>query len=212
VSTKGKVTAKSYGICAITATVGATKYSRRIYVSPAKITAHYYMGDRTIKYYSIAGSKYRYANIQMKAHAEMASDYDAVLRDQDPDFYCETTPKIKFLSKNKISILVEDWTWEGQARPADTYDGFNLYKGRSISLRRAFKSSAKYSAASKNAGKYILSKTTVPEVWRASDFFFRRYSMYYWTKNGLRVVYAATTDGLAATRYDYFVPKSYLKY
>ena len=192
-----------------------------------KVTAHYYLGNHRIKYYSIAGSKYKNANALMKAYAKVAyaTNQDALSRyDEDrtedpevsPDtYYFKITPHVKYSAGAKMSILYTEGWWLNGPHPDTTYKSFNLYKGKTTTLAKAFKSKAKFSTANaiaQNHWRLKWSQEGLYEIPDPSETGLAKHE-YYWTKKGVTVIYETYSLGCFADgERRYSVPKSYLKY
>jgi hypothetical protein len=192
-----------------------------------KVTAHYYLGNHRIKYYSIAGSKYKNANALMKAYAKAAyatnqdalSNYDQDRQD-DPevspdDYYYKISPKVKYSAGGKLSILyTEDW-WGGGPHPDRNYKSFNFYNAKTITLAKAFKSKAKFSSANAIAQKHWRLKWRQEGLYEEPDPSYPGLAGndWYWTSRGITVIYETYSLGSYADgERRYSVPKSYLKY
>jgi len=192
-----------------------------------KVTAHYYNGNTRIKYYSIAGSRYKKANAEMKKYAKAAyaTNQQALSRyhedrtydpEVSPDtYYFKISPKVKYSSGRKISILYTEEWWLNGPHPDTNYKSFNLYRGKTITLAKAFKTKAKYSSANAKAQKYWRlnwSQQGLYEMPDSSETGLAKHE-YYWTKKGMTVIYEAYALGSYADgERRYSVPKSYLKY
>ncbi len=196
-------------------------------VAKPKVTTHYYQGNHRIKYYSVAGSKYKKANAEMKKYAKAAyatnqeavsmyaEDLEYMPEASPDDYYFKITPKVLYSSGGKLSILyTEDW-WGGGPHPDKNYTSFNLYWGKKITLAKAFKSKTKYSSANRKAQGYWRLN------WSQQGLYERPESsatglakhQYYWTKKGMTVIYEAGSLGsFADGERRYSIPKSYLKY
>jgi len=192
-----------------------------------KVTAHYYLGNHRIKYYSIAGSKYKNANALMKAYAKVAyaTNQDALsMYDQDrqddpevsPDTYFDKiSPKVMYSAGAKLSILYTEEFWSGGPHPNTNYKSFNLYGGKRITIAKAFKSKAKFSSANASAQKHWRLKWSQEGLYERPDSSETGLAKheYYWTKKGMTVIYETYSLGSYADgERRYSVPKSYLKY
>jgi hypothetical protein len=192
-----------------------------------KVTAHYYLGNHRIRYYSVAGSTYKAANALMKAYAKAAyaTNRNAVAmynedRKDDPEvtldtYYFKISPKVKYSAGGKLSILYTEGWWLNGPHPDTTYTSYNFYKGKRIYLTKAFKSKAKYSSANARAQEHwrlMWSQEGLYERPDASETGLAGHD-YYWTSKGMTVIYETYSLGsFADGERRYAVPKSYLKY
>ena len=191
-----------------------------------KVTTRYYNGNTRIKYYSIVGSKYKKANAEMKKYANAAyATNQGVVRMYQEDrvdmpeasldaYYFTISPKVKYSSGGKLSILYTE-KWFAGGVLSTNYKAFNFYKGKTITLMKAFKSKEKYSSANNKAQTYWRlnwSGQGLYEEPMSSETRLAKHQ-YYWTKKGLTVVYEAGSIGsFADGERRYAIPKSYLKY
>jgi hypothetical protein len=211
----------------------ATVLSVGVMISPdvaeakPRVIAHYYRGNHRIKYYSIVGSRYTKANAAMKKLAKAAyatnqnalNTYEEYRQDEpglSPDtFYFKISPRVRYSAGGKLSILYTEKWWLGGPHPDTYYRSFNFYKGKSITLTKAFKSTAKYLSANATAKEYWRlhwSQEGLYEEPDPSETGLAKHQ-YYWTTRGMTVIYETYSLGsFADGERRYSVPRSYLKY
>ena len=103
----------------------------------------------------IKGDKYKAANAKMYKEAKKAYAYQAELdelkaddiRDgyfMGADYKIILTPKVKYKSSKKVSVLTEVYEYSGGVHGNIGYISYNTYKGKIVSLKKAFKSNTAY--------------------------------------------------------------------
>lgn len=167
--------------------------------------------ERTIQYAVISGSQYKAVNAKMYDQAKETYRFNKKYTKQSADYYAAQSCETIYKNKMKVSILCYYNEYTGGAHPNHFFTAYSTYKGKHISLKKAFKSDKDYKKGKKYAKNYILSR---PNKYRLADSSTTIAGhTYYWTNKGLNVVYSPYeispyADGMMTVP----ILKKYLKY
>ena len=156
---------------------------------------------KSIQYAVIKGKKYKAVNADMKNEAKEAyklqKELDKKLlidkkNGSAPDYmeyFVSLTPVVKYKSSTKVSILNQKYVYKGEYHRDIDFSSFNVYKGKKISLKGAFKSNEAYLKAKKYAkAKALDNKKKYPLADKSTTI---AGHAYYWTKTGgIKVVFS----------------------
>jgi len=175
-----------------------------------------------IKYAVIKGDKYKAANAKMYKEAKKAYAYQAELdelkandiRDgyfMGTDYEIILTPKVKYKSSKKVSVLTEVYEYSGGVHGNIGYISYNTYKGKIVSLKKAFKSNTAYLNGKKYA-KHKMLHNTADYPFADNKSTIAGHEFYYTSTGGVKVVFdpyelASFADGMKTVS----IPKKYIK-
>lgn len=168
--------------------------------SAPKVSIEHYKIE-SIQYAVIKGEKYKAVNMKMKNVAKEAYKLQKELDKQllidkkngsVPDYmeyFVSLTPVVKYKSSTKVSILNQKYIYKGGYRGDMYFSSFNVYKGKNLSLKGAFKSNEVYLKAKKYAKAKIVANPTKYPLADAKTTIAGH--PYYWTKTGgIKVVFS----------------------
>ncbi|HWI50280.1 MAG TPA: DUF3298 domain-containing protein [Rummeliibacillus sp.] len=176
-----------------------------------KITINNYKNNKNFQYAVISGKKYDAANNQMLKYVASIYEADQKLKKEDSKYASYSISKVKFNQDNKISISYINAFYQGGAHDDVTMTVFNFYKGKNITLQKAFKNPKAYSEANKYVKAYVLNH---PHEYPVADKNTKMYNhQYYWTPKGINIVFDPYEVDSFAAGFKYVpVPQKYLKY
>lgn len=186
-----------------------------------KITIKNYKNNKNFQYAVISGNKYKSANKKMlnyvksiyKQNATWTKEYNRLVSQGDmvSKYFSYTYCKVKYNKNNKISITCENDYLYGTMHYEYQLKTFNFYKGKSISLKGAFKNKKAYVAANNYVKSYIMNhKNKYPLANEDTEMYNHE---FYWYKDYLRVAYNPyELDAWAQGIKTVPVPHKYLKY
>ena len=187
-----------------------------------KISVKTYKTEQ-IQYAVIHGDKYKAVNAKMKKEAEeayatqkkldkqMKKDKEAGVILQGTDYVIGLTPVIKYKTSTNISILTQTYIYDGGAHGNSYYESYNVYKGKLISLKKAFKSDSAYVNGKKYAKQKMLhNPASYPFADNKSTI--AGHAFYFTSTGGIKVVFdpyevAPYVDGMKTI----LIPKKYIK-
>lgn len=187
-----------------------------------KISVKQYKTEQ-IQYAVIHGDKYKAVNAKMYNEAKAAyatqKELDKKLKEDQAngsipegiDYMIGLTPFVKYKTSTKISILTQTYIYDGGAHGNSYYESYNVYKGKQLSLKGAFKSESAYLKAKQYAKNKMLAH---PEKY---PFAYKKTTIaghpYYWVASGgIKVVFAPyEVAPYAASMVTVSIPKAYIK-
>lgn len=156
---------------------------------------------KNIEYAVIKGEKYKAVNEKMKKDAKKTYNLQKELDKQlliDKDkgtapaymnYFVSMAPEVKYKTSTKVSILTQKYVYKGGYNGEWYISSYNVYKGKNLSLKNAFKSDAAYLKAKKYAKAKLLANPSKYPIADAKTTIAGH--AYYWTKSGgIKVVFA----------------------
>lgn len=170
--------------------------------SKAKVTQHYYSGKKFLKYpqvSSINKSAKKRINDTFKKHMKKSyQNYLNVKKDEketrknypkvDP-FYYKTSYKVKYSTKQTLSIIIYDDIYLGGAHgnsEVTTYN-FKISTGKQVKIKDLLNTKSKYLKVQKYAYNYF--HKTVPYNMYVKKLKDVKLNQFYYTKNGIYLIY-----------------------
>ncbi len=176
-----------------------------------KITIKNYKNNKNFQYAVISGKKYDAANNQMLKYIASIYEADQKFKKENSKYASYSISKVKFNQDNKISISYINAFYLGGAHDDVIMTVFNFYKGKNITLQKAFKNSKAYFEANKYVKNYVLNH---PHQYPLATQYTNIYNhQFYWTLKGINVVFDPYELDSFASGFKYVpVLQRYLKY
>lgn len=187
-----------------------------------KVTIKKYKNSKYYQYAVISGSKYKNANKKMLDYAkkvykdnrelqiQLKNDIKKGYVPKNMAYYSRVGCEKRYNKKSKVSVFCVNYTYTGGAHGMEVAKTFNFINGKSTSLKSAFKSTKSYKEGKAYAKNYILN--------HPSKYPFADYTTtiaghsYFWTSNGLKVIFGPYEVNAYAYGFQYVtIPSKYLK-
>ncbi|WP_146549735.1 RsiV family protein [Rummeliibacillus suwonensis] len=199
-----------------------TTFSNNVSATGPTVKIKHYKNNKNFQYAVISGTKYKNANAKMlkytktvyqanaKLQTRLKKDLKAGRAMKGMKYWSTVSCRKRYNTTNKTSILCINDTYDGGAHGMPYVKSFNLYKGKVIRLKSAFKSESNYTAGKKYAKNYMLNH---PNNYPFAD---QQTTIaghsFIWTKKGLQVVFDPYEVASFAGGIKYVpVPGKYLK-
>ncbi|WP_102692988.1 hypothetical protein [Rummeliibacillus pycnus] len=179
--------------------------------TPPKITIKTYKNNKNFQYAVISGKDYDAANYQMLKYVASIYEADQKLKNENPQYSSYSISKVMYNQDDKISISYINAFYKDGVQDDVTMTVFNFYKGKNITLKKAFKDTKSYNEANKYVKNYIENH---PYLYPLADQNTKMYNhQFYWTPKGMNIVFDPNELDSIAAGFKYVpVPKKFLKY